>query len=70
MAENINSLRLQIDALTELLHLKNQQADDATAIDLYRRKLFQLIVTSKLQIHHINDLEGQLEKRQQLLASN
>jgi len=63
MAENINSLRLQIDALTQLLHLKNQQTDEATAIELYRRKLFQLLLTTKLQTHRINELEGQLDKR-------
>lgn len=51
MSENINSLRLQIEALTELLQLKNLHGkeEDASVVERYRRKLFQLLVASKLK---------------------
>ena len=63
MSENINSLRLQIDALTELLRLKNSHGeDDSSAVELYRRRLFQLLVAGRLREHEMTSLQVQHTK--------
>lgn len=66
----VNSLRVQIEALTELLQLKNQQEKgNASPVELYRRKLFQLLLTGKLQNSEIADLKERLEKLAGQLAT-